>query len=101
MLDHLIRGALILIIMVFGLPVLISLALGLMNNSRTNLKAASHFVATVLKSVVYGIADLADEVAKVIVKRYPEHPDWLQPAIKAGITAVVIVAALCLLSALN
>ena len=101
MIDHFIRGTLILFIIVFALPVLMALALGLMNNSRTNLKTASHFVVSVLKSVVYGIVDLSDEVAKVIVKRYPDHPDWLQPAIKAGLTSLVIVLVLCLLSALN
>ena len=101
MIDHIIRGLMLLIIIVFGLPVLISLAMGLIGTGKANFKAASHIMIASLKVAVCVLEDMADEMAKILVKRYPKQKKILQPIIKYALIGVFVLALLTVLAAFN
>jgi len=101
MVDHIMRGLMLLVIVIFGLPVLISLAWGLIGTGRANLKEASHIMLASLKVVVYALEDMADGLAKILVKRYPSQKKILQPIIKSVLVGVFTLIMLSALAALN
>jgi len=101
MIDHIIRGLMLLIVVIFGLPVLISLAMGLIGTGKANFKAASHIMIATLKVVVCALEDMADGLAKILVKRYPKQKKILQPVIKSVLIGVFILALLSVLAAFN
>ncbi len=101
MIDHVIHGLMLLLIVVFGLPVIISLAMGLISNGKANFKAASHIMIVSLKVVVCALEDMAEGLAKILVKRYPKQKKILEPIIKSVLIGVFVFALLTLLSAIN
>src|SRR5579872_5814954 len=101
MVDHIIHGLLLLILIIFGLPVLISLAMGLIGTGKANFKAASHIVVTSLHVIICAIDEMAEALAKLLVKRYPKQKTILQPLIKHALIAVFVLLLLSMLAVFN
>jgi hypothetical protein len=101
MIDHILHGLILLLVIVFGLPVIISLAMGLIGTGKANFKAASHVMITTLHVVVSVFEDMAEQLAKVLVKRYTKQKKILEPIIKHVLMAIFVLVFLTFLSAFN
>ena len=101
MIDHILRGLMLLIVIIFGLPVLISLATGLIGTGKANFKVASHIMIVSLKVAMCALEDMADGLAKILVKRYPTQKKILQPIIKSVLIGVFMFALLAVLATFN
>ena len=101
MIDHIIRGLMLVMLIIFGLPVLISLGMGLIGTGRANFKEASHIMIASLKVAVCALEDMAEGLAKILVKRYPKQKKILQPIIKSVLIGVFIMILLSALAAFN
>jgi len=95
------HGFMLLMLIVFGVPVLISLAMGLIGTGRANFKAASHIMITTLHVAISAIEDMAEQLAKVLVKRYPKQKKILEPIIKHVLICVFVLALLSVLAMFN
>jgi hypothetical protein len=98
--QHIVHGLLVLIVVFFGLPAILSLAIGTITGSRSTYSMAERLITKGIHTIFRGLSVVAEALAATIAAQYPEQT-WLLGVLKPTITALFALSGLFLLSILT
>ena len=99
--QHVLHGFLIIIVVFFGLPAILSLATSTMAGGKFSISLSLRFISKAMRIMLHSLAATADAIASQLSERYPEQESWLKPVLKDSFVAVFVLGTLYLVSILT